>query len=65
MQNRTVAFIGNGSWAPIAAKKMREVFETIKGTTILENSVVIKSSLKSDQLEAVAKLAEEIVSSME
>lgn len=65
LQNRTVAFIGNGSWAPTAAKQMREIFETIKGTTILENSVSIKSSLKSDQLEAIAQLAEEIVSSME
>ncbi|MBQ9235234.1 MAG: FprA family A-type flavoprotein [Alphaproteobacteria bacterium] len=57
-QNRKVALIENGSWAPIAAKKMREILEPCKNLTFLENKLTIKSALKPadlPQLEALAK----------
>lgn len=56
--NRTVAFIENGSWAPLAAKIMRAELEKCKNITFAENSVRILSSLSSEneeQIEAVVK----------
>ncbi len=57
-QNRTVAFIENGSWAPIAAKNMRAMLEKSKNLTYAENEVKILSSMTDEnekQLEALAK----------
>lgn len=59
-QNRKVAFIENGSWAPIAGKKMREYFETMKNITLCETMVTIKSSLNQVSMEQIKKLAEEL-----
>lgn len=56
--NRTVAFIENGSWAPLAVKIMRTELEKCKNITFAENSVRILSSLSSEneeQIEAVVK----------
>ena len=44
-QNRTVAFIENGSWAPLAAKVMKEMFAKSKNITFAENTVKIMSAL--------------------
>ena len=44
-KNRTVAFIENGSWAPLAAKNMRLMLETCKKLTFCENTVTVKSAL--------------------
>lgn len=57
-QNRTVAFIENGTWAPVAAKTMRAMFEKSKNITFAETTVTIKSALNQEssaQLEALAK----------
>ena len=57
-QNRTVAFIENGSWAPVAAKVMGRMFENSKDITFAENTVTIKSAMKKEnelQLEALAE----------
>ena len=56
--NRTVGFIENGSWAPLAAKVMRGMLEDSKNITFTENNVKIMSALNetsSEQLDALAK----------
>lgn len=56
-QNRTVAFIENGTWAPLAAKVMRQMLEGCKKLTFTNTTVHIKSTLNeesSSQLEALA-----------
>ena len=59
-QNRTVAFIENGSWAPMAAKVMKEMFANSKNLTFAENVVHIKSALNDESKEQIIKLAEEL-----
>ena len=59
-QKRTVAFIENGSWAPCAAKKMKEMFEKSKKITFAETTVTIKSALNEASEAALAQLAEEL-----
>ena len=57
-QNRTIGLIENGSWAPLAVKIMKGMFEKSKNITWLESSVTIKSALTDDsraQIEAMAK----------
>lgn len=61
-QNKKVAFMENGSWAPIANKKMVEYFEGMKNMTLCENKVTIKSTMKEADLPAMEALADEIVS---
>ena len=56
-QNRTVAFIENGSWAPMATKVMRSMLEKSKNITYTEATVRIMSALNADssaQLDALA-----------
>ena len=56
-QNRTVAFIESGSWAPTATKTMKALLENSKNLTYAENEVHIKSALNEEstaQLEALA-----------
>ena len=60
-QNRKVGLIENGSWAPLAAKKMRENLETMKNISICENVVSIKSVMNGDNLETMNNLVKEIV----
>lgn len=56
-RNRTIAFVENGSWSPLAAKLMRQMFEKSKNITFAENIVHIRSALdenSSKELEAVS-----------
>lgn len=64
IQNRTVALIENGSWAPTSGSLMREQFEKCKNMTILENTLTVISSLKKDQLAQVDALADAIAQSV-
>lgn len=57
-QNRTVALIENGSWAPCAAKKMREYLDTMKNVVILENTITILSGLKPETESSLRQLAD-------
>ena len=59
-QNRTVGLIENGSWAPTAAKTMRNILETMKNITIVEPVVTIKSVLKATDIPALEQLADAI-----
>ncbi|MBE5886499.1 MAG: FprA family A-type flavoprotein [Lachnospiraceae bacterium] len=62
-QKRTVALIENGTWAPMAGKKMREVLEGMKEVKVLENVVTIRSAVKEETIAALNALADEIVNS--
>lgn len=56
-QNRTIGLVENGTWAPTAAKTMRQLLEGCKNTAILDPVVSIKSALNEDsraQLDALA-----------
>ena len=59
-QNRTVAFVENGSWAPMATKVMRGMLEGCKNITYTENTVRILSALNADSTAQLAALAEEL-----
>ena len=58
--NRTVAFIENGSWAPLAAKIMREMFEKSKNITFTDTTVKILSALNDDSKAQLDALSEEL-----
>ena len=60
-QNRKVALIENGSWAPSAAKTMREILQEMKEIEIIEPSVTIQSTMKPENIEQMEKLAEAIM----
>ena len=64
LQNRTIALVENGSWAPTAAGLMRAEFQKLKNCTILDEGVSIRSSLKEDQLVQMEALADALVASM-
>ena len=64
LQNRTVALIENGSWAPTSAGLMRKVLSGLKGTEFIESTVTLRSTLKENQIAELAALADEIVATM-
>ena len=59
-QNRTVAFIENGSWAPQAAKTMKGMLEGSKNITFAENTVHLMSALNDESRGQIEKLAGEL-----
>ncbi len=59
-QNRTVAFIENGSWAPTAAKTMQKMLEGCKNITFAENTVHILSALNAESTAQISDLADEL-----
>ena len=60
-QNRTVALMENGSWAPNAAKVLRAMLEKAKNLTFTETSVKIVSALSADSRAQIAALADELM----
>ena len=58
--NRTVAFIENGSWAPLAAKVMKGMLEECKNITYTENNVKILSALNDESSNQLTALADEL-----
>lgn len=60
LQNRTVALIENGSWAPTAGSLMTQVFASMKNMTVLDSTVTIKSSVKKQQYDLISALADKI-----
>lgn len=60
-RNRTIGLIENGSWAPVAAKVMRDKFASSKNITILETTVRIKSALNAESKAQLAQLADELI----
>ena len=59
-QNRKIGFIENGSWAPIAAKIMKEKFACSKNVTFAENTVTITSALNETSISQIDALAKEL-----
>ena len=60
-QKRTVAFMENGTWAPVAARKMKEVFEKMKDIEMCEPVVTIKSTMSEANLKTMEELVEKLV----
>ena len=60
-QKRKAALVENGSWAPLAAKKMRESLESMKNIEICENIVSIKSTVKEENVEQMDKMIDELL----
>lgn len=59
-QNRTIALVENGSWAPLAARVMKEMFADSKKITFTDTTVTIKSALNEESSEQIEKLANEL-----
>ena len=59
-KNRTVAFMENGSWAPVAAKVMAKMLEGSKNLTFVENNVKILCALSAESKAQIEALAEEL-----
>lgn len=60
-QKRVVGIMENGSWAPMAGKQMRAIFEGMKEITICDQVVTIKSTMKDSTIADMEKLADEIL----
>ncbi len=60
-QNKKVAFLENGSWGPMANRKMREIVEGMKNMTLCEHMVTIKSTMKEDDVAQMEILAQELL----
>ncbi len=59
-QNRTVALVENGSWAPLACKTMQELLAPCKGLSFTDTIVRIRSALSEESREAIEKLSQEL-----
>ncbi len=59
-QNRTVAFVENGSWAPLAAKVMAGMLEKSKNITYADTTVRILSALSQESKDQIEELAQEL-----
>lgn len=60
-QNRKAAMMENGSWGPMAAKKMREFLEQMKNIEICDTVVTIKSTVKPETITAMEELADAVL----
>lgn len=60
-QKRTIGLIENGTWAPSAAKTMKEVLAAFKDIAIIEPAVTIRGALKPTDLPALEQLADELM----
>lgn len=59
-QNRTIAIVENGSWAPTAGRTMKAIIETYKKINLIDGIVTIKSTLKPDSEKALEELADKL-----
>lgn len=64
LQNRTIALIQNGTWAPTAGKQMMEILSGLKKNTMMEQQVTLKSAMKAEQHEEIQNLAKAIAQSL-
>lgn len=60
-QKRTVAFMENGSWAPMAAKHMKAIVEGMKNITVVDPVVTIRSTMNDDTVKAMEELADHLL----
>ena len=59
-QKRKIGLMENGSWAPMAAKKMKEALEGMKEMNFCDTVVTIRSAMRENDLPQIQKLAEEL-----
>lgn len=60
-QKRTVGIIENGSWAPTAAKTMKDLLAQMQKIEIIEPAVTIRTTMKEADIQGLEKLADELV----
>lgn len=65
VQNKTVALMENGTWAPTTAKQMREKLAELKNVTILDAQITIKSAMAPEQEGQLEALADALAASMD
>ncbi|HLR20822.1 MAG TPA: FprA family A-type flavoprotein [Tissierellaceae bacterium] len=65
LQNRTIGVIYNGSWMPKAGDLMHELLGEMRNTNVLEEDVLITSSMKEEDVDKMETLANSIIESME
>lgn len=58
-QNRKVAVIENGSWAPTAGKTMKDIIVTMKNIDLVEPSILIKSTMNEENIKQMEELVEQ------
>lgn len=61
VQNKKIALVENGSWAPMAAKHMKAIVETMKNMEIIETTLTIKSAIQKTQMDEVKTLVKELL----
>jgi flavorubredoxin len=59
-QNRNVAIIENGSWAPVAGKAMAAAFEKMKNINLVADTLTIRGAVKQTDIEALSNLANQL-----
>lgn len=64
-QNRKIALVGNGSWAPRASKVMEEIAGSMKNVEIIESPLEITSSVKEEQQKLIDEFVDKIIKSLE
>lgn len=64
LQNRRIAVMENGSWAPTSGKQMRDILSALKGCSFIGDNITLRSSLAEDQLPALDVLADAIAADM-
>ena len=65
VQNKIVALMENGTWAPTTAKQMREKLAELKNVTILDTQITIKSAMAPEQEGQLEALADALAASMD
>jgi flavorubredoxin len=61
LKGRTVSLVDNGSWAPTAAKQMREILSALKDTVFTEKQINVRSAADNTVYSDVDALVEEII----
>ena len=64
-QNRTVALVENGTWAPLAAKEMRAALDQLKNITVMDQVVTIRSALDDTSRAALGELAKAVKATLD
>ena len=59
-KNRTIGIIENGTWAPVAAKKIKSMLESSKNLTFTDTTVTLRSAMNEANKEQIKALAQEL-----
>ncbi len=60
-QNRKVAIVENGSWAPCAGKVMKSILETMKNIDLVEDVVTVRTTMKESDMQNIEKLVNSMI----